>query len=367
MKWLFFVLLAVHGLIHLLGTVKAFGLAPLEELPLGLSRGAGVAWLAAGILMLASALLLLLRPELWWWAGAAAVVLSQALIFSAWGEAKFGTAANLIVLAGVVYGFASMGPWSLRADYLQEVREGLADPPSLETVTEADLTPLPAPVQRYVRRSGAVGLPRVRDFALTWSGRIRGAPDEPWMEFEAVQHSFLDTPRRLFHMRASRSGLPVDILHVYREGTATMRVRLLSLLPMVDARGPEMDRAETVTFLNDLCLFAPAGLIDPDLEWEAADDRTARVRYTAGPHTVGATLYFDEEGDLVDFVSEDRLRASADGTEFTRHTWSTPVSGQRTFGERRISAGGDGVWHLPDGEFVYIEAEVLDLEVNTGH
>ena len=36
-----------------------------------------------------------------------------------------------------------------------------------------------------------------------------------------------------------------------------MRVRLLSLIPMVDASGPDLRRKETVTVFNDLCLLAP--------------------------------------------------------------------------------------------------------------
>jgi hypothetical protein len=47
-----------------------------------------------------------------------------------------------------------------------------------------------------------------------------------------------------------------------------MRVKVASILMMVDAKGPEMDQAETVTLFNDLCVFAPGALIDPRIRWQ---------------------------------------------------------------------------------------------------
>jgi hypothetical protein len=72
---------------------------------------------------------------------------------------------------------------------------------------------------------------------------------------------------------------------------------------------------------------------------------------------VSAELTFNAEHDLVDFVSDDRLRASADGRTFTQQRWSTPLSEYREATGRRVATGGDGRWHAPppEGQFAYIE------------
>jgi hypothetical protein len=47
-----------------------------------------------------------------------------------------------------------------------------------------------------------------------------------------------------------------------------MRVKALGVMPMVDATGNVMDRSEAVTLFNDMCLLAPATLVDaPVLVW----------------------------------------------------------------------------------------------------
>lgn len=132
---------------------------------------------------------------------------------------------------------------------------------------------------------------------------------------------------------------------------------------MADAGGPELLRAEMVTLLNDLCVLAPAALVDAPIRWEPVDAGRVRAAFTLGANTVSAELVFDRDGDLVDFVSDDRLRASADGRTLTRQRWSTPLRASRSFGVARIPPGGQGRWHAPqpEGEFAYIEFQVDEL------
>lgn len=364
MRWVFTVVMLAHGAIHLMGFTKAFGWAELPQLTQPISRAMGTAWLLAALMFAGTAVLYVGGSRVWWALGLAAVVLSQAVILTAWADARFGTLANLLIAAVAGYGLASQGPLSLRAEYQREVEARLSSTVSAPLVTEADLAPLPSPVQRYVRLAGAIGQPRVHRLHATWQGRIRGGPEEPWMVFTAVQHNFLDEPARFFFMDATRGGVPVDVFHDYRGHEARMRVRLASLLPLVSASGPDLTRAETVTLFNDLCILAPAALIDPAIRWEAVDDRTVRARYTAGANTIGATLHFNESGDLIDFTTEDRLAQSSGGAQWTRQPWSTPLRDYRRIGPWRVATRGEGRWHPPTGEFVYIELELLDLRIN---
>jgi hypothetical protein len=125
--------------------------------------------------------------------------------------------------------------------------------------------------RRYLRFAGVVGQPHVRGFHVRFSGRIRSGPEAPWMPFTGEQHSFTDPPSRFFWMRATRAGLPVDGLHAYGEEGASMRVRLLSLFPVAGASGPGFTRTETVTLLNDMCIMAPAALLDAAIRCALSD------------------------------------------------------------------------------------------------
>ena len=331
----------------------------------------GWAWLAAGALVLLVGILLSLRSRWWWAVGALAVVASQAVIVTSWSDARAGTVANVIVLGAVVHGYASLGPTSCRAEYHRRVKAALGSlptsPVSEAVVNEADLAGLPELVAAYIRRSGAVGQPRITNFRARIHGRIRAGADKPWMGFTGEQVNTYGTNiTRLFFLDATMFGLPVDVLHIFVGPSATMRVKAASLVPLVNASGTEMVRAETVTLFNDLCVLAPAALIDARVRWQSVDDHHVRGAFTNGMHTVSAELAFNDDHELVDFVSEDRLRASADGTTFTRQKWSTPLSDYRSLDTRRVSSRGEARWHAPEpeGEFAYLEFKLAELVYN---
>ncbi|UZN04975.1 DUF6544 family protein [Cellulomonas sp. S1-8] len=274
--------------------------------------------------------------------------------------------AVLAVLAG--YAFASAGPTSLHARWRRQATRALLEvDPAPSPLTEKDLVGLPGPLAAYVRRSGAIGRPRVVSVDVTFHGRIRGAPDQPWMSFTGRQvNTYGPRPQRAFLLDATRSGLPVTVLHQYADATATMRAKVLSLVPVLDAAGPEMDQGETVTVLNDLVVLAPGAIADAPVRWTALDDTHVRAEYTDGDRCVCAVLTFDAAHDLVDFTSEDRFRASPDGRSFTRQRWSTPLRAHRDTDGRRVLASGAGRWHPPHPgpAFTYVEIHVDDVRDN---
>jgi hypothetical protein len=360
----FALLLVVHGLIHLLGVAKAFGLADLPQLTQPISPLLGTLWLLAALLFVSAAAALFVWPRGWWAIGACAIVVSMSAIVPSWTDAKFGTIGNLVALIGVVFGFLAHGPVSLRATYERDVHRALAHVAPAEPVTDGDLARLPAPVQRYLRMADVVGQPRVRNFHVRMHGRIRNGRDASWMPLRAEQYNVIGPPTRLFYFTGSMFAIPVQGYHRYVGPSATMTVKAAALVPVVQASGTEMDQGETVTMFNDMCVMAPATLIDPAIVWEPVDDRTVRASFTNAGHTIRAELVFNEAGELTNFRSDDRYQISPDGKSVRKVPWSTPLAHYRSFGPVRLASGGEARWHEPDGDYAYIELTFDDVRYN---
>lgn len=364
MKLAFALLLIVHGLIHLLGFAKAFNLAELPQLTRPVTAATGVVWLAAALLFLLTAGALFVWPRWWWAIGALAIVVSMVAIVPSWADAKFGALANLIVLVGVAFGFLAHGPISLRAAYEREVAPRLDSSMPDVVLADGDLAHLPMSVQRYLRRAGVIGQPWVHNLRARLHGRIRQGPDSQWMPFTAEQHNVVHEPARLFYMDASMLLVPFQVLHRYVDASAMMRVKVAGLVPVVDMSGTKMTRAETVTLFNDMCIMAPATLIDPAITWEDVDALTVRAKFTNAGYTIRAELVFNEVGELTNFWSDDRRRAAADGKTLEAVRWSTPVGTYRSFGAVRLASRGEGRWHEEGGEYAYLELELDEVEYN---
>jgi len=232
--------------------------------------------------------------------------------------------------------------------------------PPQAAITAEELAVLPDPVRRYVERSGALGRPRPQNMRVVLDALMYRKPGQAPMRARSVQYTFFGRPTRLFLMDARMFGLPVRALHVYREEAATFTVRVASAVTMVDLRGTDISAAETVTVLNDLCLMAPGALLDARLTWTEVDDHTAGVTFTNGPHRVTASLLFDDDGDLVDFWSDDRPDSSSGN--FVPMRWSTPITEHRDVDGMHLLHRGSAVYDRPDGPFTYGEFTMRSID-----
>jgi hypothetical protein len=343
-------LLLLHGLIHLIGLAKAFDLELAASLHRPIGRMGGLAWTTVTVLLLIAAVLVVRHDARWWYFAAPGILLSQVLIFGHWQDARFGTVANVLLAMAAVAGISVS---RFRHTYQQDAATAAARTTerSVDVITAEDLNTLPPPVQRYVRASGALGKPAPRSMRLAFSGTIR-SKDGPWMPFTSEQLNTFDPPARLFWMDATMKQLPTKGYHAFRDGHAAMRIKVLGLIPVFDLQGPELDTAETVTWFNDLCLFAPGALLDPHITWEALGGHRARATYARAGMRISADLVFDDRDRLVDFVSDDRYYLAPDGS-MMKHRFSTPASDHHSVNGLVIPGTGETIWHLPDGAFTY--------------
>jgi len=246
---------------------------------------------------------------------------------------------------------AVLGPVTRR--WFERKIRGLPEGPGESTtVTDADLDPLPEPARRYLRRMGVVGRPRDRSFRARFRGEFRLRPGQRFMPCDAWQLNTAPVPSRLFTMRIDLAGVvPMFGTDTYRAGRGRMRGRLLGLVPVADASGPEMDVGELVTWLNDACMLAPSMLLIPAVRWTTVRDDAFDLTMTDADVTATARVVVDGAGWMVDFSTEDRYAALPGG--LTRARWSTPIDGWLERAGRPVPTLGRAVWHLPDGDYEY--------------
>lgn len=104
MRTLLLIMILAHGLLHVLGFVKAFKLADLPQLTRPISRTNGVLWLVAAILFIVCGILFYVYHESWWMVGIASVIISEYVIIRDWEDAGLGTTLNITILVIAVIG-----------------------------------------------------------------------------------------------------------------------------------------------------------------------------------------------------------------------------------------------------------------------
>lgn len=359
LRYLVFFLILIHALIHLMGFLKAQNLASFNELQLPISKAMGWTWLAATLLLLVAAFGFLWDTKWWLVLLSAGVLLSQFLLISFWQDAKFGTVANLIIVVVLIAGYSAR---QFEDRFRQDVDAVLAPIASaeLDLLTEADITHLPTPVQAYLRYTGSIGQPKVSSFKVLMHGQMRQDSADNWFKFRSEQYNTLADPSRLFFMKARVKGLPTSGYHAYQDQEALMLIKVLSFLPVVDIQEARLFQAETVTYFNDLCIMAPAALIDKRIRWEEIDDTRARAFFENKGVTISAELQFAEDGRLINFFSDDR-------TDINRREqirFSTPIGEYHAVNGRLLPSYGEAVWHYPEAPFTYGQFHIDQISYN---
>src|SRR5215217_2424441 len=179
-------------------------------------------------------------------------------------------------------------------------------------VTEAMLKDLPEPVRRYLKHTGIVGKPSVDTVYLEQKGQMYLGSKQGWVPLDAEEHYTVQPP-----------GFVWDVtIH----------------------KGPLMDQGSMMRYLSEMIWF-PTAFLDDNISFEPIDDESARVTLTDGGKSVSATMYFDEEGKVTDFVAK-RYRTVEGGYDL--ETWSDPVYECGELAGLKLPLRGGAVW-TPSG------------------
>lgn len=358
LRIVFLILLVLHGLIHALGFISAFKLATISQFTQSISKAIGLWWLTVSILFIITAVLFIINHTLWVYLGVIAVIISQTLIIFNWHDARAGTVVNVIIFIVLLFTFTTQLFERKFQNDASEMRTPSA-PGQQALLTEDDLKFLPPSVQRYLHYSNVLNKPKVKSIKVIFEGEMR-AKGEDYFHFTSEQYNFFDEPTRLFFMKAHMFGITVPGYHKYKSAQATMDIRLFGLFSVVNKSGAVLDKTETVTLFNDMCLLAPASLIDSRIQWKEITDTTCMATFTNHNITISATLQFNRQGQLLNFVSNDRT----DVNEMQQIPFSTPVHEYIKLEGRQVIHRGDAVWHYPEGDFTYGKFTLKDIQFN---
>jgi hypothetical protein len=229
-------------------------------------------------------------------------------------------------------------------------------------ITAEMLADLPEPVQRYLNYSGVVGKPWIDTVYLKQTGHFRQGGDLPWMPVTAEEWYTTNPPSLLWKARFKMAGLPLlSAKDRYEAGHGHMFGKIAGLFTVFDVRGEKLDQGTMLRYLNEMMWF-PGAFLGENVAWQSVDDHSADVVFTDYDKSVSARLLFDDDGRVTNFIAE---RYREIGGDFSLDTWSTPITVYGTKAGLNLPLRGQAVWKLPEGDLVYADLEITEIEYNT--
>jgi hypothetical protein len=212
---------------------------------------------------------------------------------------------------------------------------------------------LPEPARRWLAHAVPPGTPLWSSVELRMRGRIKlGA----WRPFSARE--VLAPPRGFVWAATTRlAGLPITGFDRYSSGTGEMRWRLLGLVPVMTAAGPDVTRSAAGRLAGEGTVWLPTAFAGA--RWTSGPDPDSAVAtWHIGDQDESVQLRVGPDGALVEGLLH--RWGNPDGRPFARYPFRVTVEAEHTFGGLTVPSVVRASWSPGDqppsaGEFFRAE------------
>jgi hypothetical protein len=354
-------IIGMHGIIHLFGFLKAFGIAEFNAISQSISKSQGLIWLATFILFSIIFISIIYKLNYWWLIGFIAVISSQLLIVIHWSDAKFGTIANIILLVASILAYAN---FNFKNKISEERKSILKSSISAnETIlTRESISKLPAVVQKWLINNGTIGKSPISNVHIVQELKLKMQPDQTeWNEGKAEQYFTIQPPAFNWDISTQMNSiLRITGRDKFENGNGEMSIKLFSLIPVVDAKdNDKINEATLQRYLAEIVWF-PSAALSSYIGWESIDENTAKATIAINGVRATGEFHYDIYGDFKKFVSM-RYRdvKSTKPTEWSVHAIQTE--------ERngiKIPVECEASWKLESGNWTWLKLKIKTIKYN---
>ncbi|WP_066636427.1 DUF6544 family protein [Desulfolucanica intricata] len=231
-----------------------------------------------------------------------------------------------------------------------------------DTIQKDDLAGLPLCVQNWLKNSQIIGKERISTVRLKQKTMMRLKEGQRWMPAEVEQYFKTEEPGFIWKAKVKAAPLVTFTgRDMYYEGSGHMLIKLLSLIPVADAKGKEIDQGTLLRYLAESVWF-PTAALSSYITWEEINANSAKATMSYGEVTASGIFTFNEKGEVVNFSA--KRYGDFDG-KYILETWSVLMKDYKQFEGYKIPTKGEVIWKLKSGDFSWYRFEITEIEYNT--
>jgi len=355
------ILIGIHGIIHLFGFLKAYGISEFDTITQPISKFQGMFWLLTFSLFASTIFLIFVHSRYWWLCGFIALVVSQILIFCYWSDAKFGTIANVIILFATVVGYSSFSfTYKIKEERITLFEK--SEVINQTFVKEEEISDLPAVVQKWLVHSGMIGKPVISNVHLVQELQLKMKPEQSdWNNGTAEQYFTVQPPAFNWNINTEINSIASIVgRDKFENGNGEMIIKLFSLIPIANAKNDEkINQATLQRYLAEIVWF-PSASLSSYIKWESVDDYSAKATMEYNGTIGSGTFYFDKQGNFKKFVAMRYQDSNAnEPTE-----WTVIATKLEERNGIKIPIECNANWKLDNGNWTWLKLKITDIKYN---
>jgi hypothetical protein len=172
----------------------------------------------------------------------------------------------------------------------------------IQTISPDRFTPnmvadQPEPVRRYFLHAIAPGTPLANSVYLPMQGMMRLSPDQDWMPVQAEE--LISRQGFVWKAVAGKGIFQMRGADYYTQNDGEMRFSLLGLIPLVQARNPDVMRSAIGRWAGEFFWLPSALLPQRGVSWRVLDQNTIQASLKADGVPITLTFVIDGDGRLL--------------------------------------------------------------------
>lgn len=355
------ILIGIHGIIHLLGFLKAFELSEFNTISQPISKTLGIVWLLIFVLFTTTIILLIFHSTHWWISGFLAIIISQVLIFNYWSDAKFGTIINFIIFVSAIVAYSSFD-FKNKIDREREILFENSQLVKEEEITKESISRLPLAIQKWLNNIGVIGKNPVSNVYLTQELQLKLNPNqENWNTGKAEQYFTVNPPAFNWSINTKTNAiLSIVGRDKFENGNGEMKIKLLSLIPIVNVKNNDkINQASLQRYLAEIIWF-PTAALNKNITWEHLNDNSAKATIKVNQTNGSGIFHFDSNGNFQMFTA---LRYK-DINDTKPKLWTVSAIKTEKINGIKIPIECEASWKLENGKWTWLKLKIKELKYN---
>ena len=318
-------------------------------------------WILAFLLFILAIILYLTNTNLWWLPCLIAILISQTLVFFMWQTLRLTTIPNFIVLIIVILSFSN---WNFETKVKSEIN-GILTNLNLEKkqiITKKQLNNLPSPVSLWLENSGILDKPKIVSVRLKQKCQIKlNQKQGDWIPAKAIQYFNIEDPAFIWKVNMKINPiLKVSGRDKLENGKGNMLIKLFSLIPIVNERGPKINEGSLQRFLGEIAWF-PSAALNPYIKWYQIDKHSAKAVINYDGSECSGIFTFNEKGKITQFKTWRYMGNDND----QRHEWIITVDSYKPFNGITIPNKLRANCKLENKKWTWIKIDIENIQYNT--
>ncbi|WP_372947544.1 DUF6544 family protein [Mariniphaga sp.] len=231
-----------------------------------------------------------------------------------------------------------------------------------EILTEKEILHLPAPVQKWLKVSGAIGKEKIRTVALKQSFQMKLKPEQKnWKQAITQQFFNAENPAFIWTVRMKMAPF-VSVLgrDKFIDGKGEMQMTLNGILNLGKETGEKMDEGTLQRYLGETVWF-PSGMVSPHISWQELDPHSAKATMNFKETSGSGNFYFNSEGIFEKFVA---MRYYGNAKDAKRYEWIITAQEHAEFNGIKIPSKLEATWMLDSGPWTWLKLEIAEVDYN---